>query len=100
VTFTSQYGLVRVADLPLISPGSESAPPQQPAPQNFAPEPAPQEPSPFAQSTPESSAAAPGGSTSRDDIFAALERLADLRQKNILTEEEFSAKKTELLSRL
>jgi hypothetical protein len=106
VTFTSQYGLVRVADLPLISPGGESAPPQQPAPQNFAPQepasqaPAPQEPSPFAQSTPESPAAAPGGFTSRDDIFAALERLADLRQKNILTEEEFSAKKTELLSRL
>jgi hypothetical protein len=105
VTFTSQYGLVRVADLPLISPGRETAPPppaqQEPAPQNFAPqEPTPQAPAPFAQSAPESFSAAPGGSTSRDDIFAALERLADLRQKNILTEEEFSAKKTELLSRL
>ena len=36
----------------------------------------------------------------KHDIFAALERLADLRQKNILTEEEFAAKKAELLSRL
>jgi hypothetical protein len=29
-----------------------------------------------------------------------IERLAELRQKGILTEEEFAAKKTELLSRL
>jgi hypothetical protein len=35
-----------------------------------------------------------------DDIFTMIERLAELRQKDILTEEEFAAKKTELLSRL
>jgi hypothetical protein len=35
-----------------------------------------------------------------DDILTTLERLADLRQKNILTEAEFAAKKAELLSRL
>lgn len=94
VTFTSQYGLVRVADLPLISPAGENAPP--PPAQAVAP----QESASFAQAAPEPFAAAPGGSASRDDIFAALERLADLRQKNILTEQEFAAKKTELLSRL
>jgi hypothetical protein len=37
---------------------------------------------------------------STDDIFALLERLADLRQKKIITDEEFAAKKTELLARL
>jgi hypothetical protein len=34
------------------------------------------------------------------DIFAQIEKLADLRAKNVLTEEEFSAKKAELLSRI
>jgi len=32
--------------------------------------------------------------------LTTIERLSDLRQKNILTEEEFAAKKAELLSRL
>jgi hypothetical protein len=35
-----------------------------------------------------------------EDIVKTIERLAELRQKNILTEEEFAAKKAELLSRL
>ena len=43
-------------------------------------------------------AAVPTGSA--DEIFARIERLAELRQKGILTEEEFAAKKTELLARL
>ncbi len=34
------------------------------------------------------------------DILGTVERLAELRRKDILTEEEFVAKKTELLSRL
>ncbi|MDI9846937.1 SHOCT domain-containing protein [Rhodoblastus sp. 17X3] len=93
VTFTSQYGLVRVADLPLVSPAGENASPPQSAP-------AQQQPAPFAPPAPEPVAAAPGGLASKDDIFSALERLADLRQKNILTEVEFAAKKAELLSRL
>jgi hypothetical protein len=37
---------------------------------------------------------------STDDILTMIERLSDLRQKNILTEEEFAAKKAELLNRL
>ena len=40
------------------------------------------------------------GTASADDIFAKIERLAELRQKGILTDEEFAAKKTELLSRI
>ncbi|MGO9006747.1 MAG: SHOCT domain-containing protein [Beijerinckiaceae bacterium] len=32
--------------------------------------------------------------------MSLIERLADLRQKNILTQEEFVAKKTELWGRL
>ena len=48
---------------------------------------------------PEPKDAAKGVATA-DDIFAKIERLADLRAKGILSGEEFAAKKTELLSRL
>jgi Short C-terminal domain len=98
LTFSSQFGLVRVDDLPLAAPLAEQAE-GKPAAKPFAAAP---ETAPFIS---------PGGSTtapiepptrkvSVDDIFTTIERLADLRQKNILTEEEFAAKKSELLSRL
>ncbi len=35
-----------------------------------------------------------------DDVFVQLEKLGDLKAKGILTEEEFNAKKTELLKKL
>jgi UDP-N-acetylmuramyl pentapeptide synthase len=35
-----------------------------------------------------------------DDIMATLEKLADLKGKGILTQEEFDAKKAELLKKL
>lgn len=35
-----------------------------------------------------------------DDIFTAIQRLGELRDRGLLTDEEFSAKKTELLARL
>lgn len=84
-TFTSQYGLVDVASLPVVSGGMQQPAPQampQPAPQ-YAPQAAPAAP-PLAQS----------------EIMSALEKLADLHAKGILTDGEFSAKKAELLSRL
>jgi hypothetical protein len=40
------------------------------------------------------------GATGSDDIFGKIERLADLRAKDIITAEEFEAKKAELLRRL
>jgi membrane protease subunit (stomatin/prohibitin family) len=43
-------------------------------------------------------AAAPG--IKPDEVMATLEKLADLKAKGILTEEEFSAKKAELLKKL
>ena len=35
-----------------------------------------------------------------DEVMATLEKLAELKQKGILTEDEFSAKKAELLKKL
>jgi hypothetical protein len=64
-----------------------------PAPPSVTPPPASvaATPKPMAEAT---------ASAGTIDIFATIERLAELRQKGILTEEEFVAKKSELLSRL
>ncbi len=95
LTFTSQFGVVRLSELALVSPRSDVSR---------------KTPSPAAASSPKPAAAAPAptGATSpspaanlgMEDIVKTIERLAELRQKNILTEDEFAAKKAELLSRL
>ena len=104
LTFTSQHGVVRVADLPRVDGAGG------PAPQVAAPLAAAAPPSVVAQppaavpAPPSAVAAAPappaGGITDDEVIFARIERLAELKQKGILTEEEFAAKKAELLARL
>jgi hypothetical protein len=81
LTFTSQHGTVSVSSLPIVSGGASPGPRAAPA---TAPPPA----TPRAETTQET------------DIFAKIERLADLHSRGILTEQEFSAKKAELLSRL
>lgn len=89
VTFTSQYGVVSVLSLPIISGdlAVQQAPMTAPAPAAAAPA--------------QANAAPPRSAPAQEaDIFAAIERLADLRQKGFITEQEFTAKKSELLSRL
>lgn len=99
LTFTSQFGLVRVADLPLVLSGNHdlhnpsAAQPSEPAPMR------PPAATPVERQPPQTPAATPAPA-STDDILTTIERLSDLRQKNILTETEFAAKKAELLSRL
>jgi hypothetical protein len=86
VTFTSQHGVVEVTSLPLIAEG----------PLGSLDERASASMRPAATSPPEPDiAAAPA-----TDILATLERLAEIRHKGILSEEEFAAKKAELLRRL
>jgi hypothetical protein len=107
LSFTSQYGTFTVGSLPLVSP----APTRPPAPEPAA-APAPAAPPAPAQSTepaertaapPPPAApparAAPAG-TDADAVLATLDRLGDLHQRGVLTDEEFAAKKAELLSRL
>lgn len=104
LTFTSQHGVVRVADLPRVA-GAGGPAPQAAAPlAAAAPPPLVAQPAAAVPAPPSAVAAAPappaGGITDDEVIFARIERLAGLKQKGILTEEEFAAKKAELLARL
>lgn len=87
LTFSSQYGLVRVADLREI--GAEAAAPMTPP-----------APSPQASSAPAPSTPSPKPPLAVDEILKIIESLGGLREKGILTEAEFAAKKGELLARL
>jgi hypothetical protein len=86
-SFTSQFGTFTVESLPIVSGGSQ----QMPAPSAPAPQAAPFVPN----------VASPAfGNELSGDVLATLERLGGLRDKGIVSEQEFQAKKAELLSRL
>ncbi|MDP3887088.1 SHOCT domain-containing protein [Hydrogenophaga sp.] len=80
LSFSSQYGLIDVASLPVISRDGMAVQAQTPLPGGFQ------------QNNPPD--------TGSQDIFAAIERLAGLHAKGLLTDAEFSTKKAELLARL
>ncbi|MDD2723794.1 MAG: SHOCT domain-containing protein [Methylovulum sp.] len=82
VTFTSQYGVVDVQNLPVISIDNIPVTTQTATTHSAAP----MDNNPF--------------SNQEADIFGAIEKLAGLREKGILTDIEFNNKKAELLSRL
>ncbi|EIE49248.1 hypothetical protein AL035_00060 [Salipiger aestuarii] len=111
LTFTSQYGTVRVADLPRVQLAGDAPrlqaepapqpscdepqlPARQPEPEPEYQQPAPDQPAPVQTTAP----AQPGSSA--DDVIGLILKLADLRDSGILSVEEFEAKKQELLSRL
>jgi hypothetical protein len=88
LTFTSQYGTISTLSLPLVSgPGL-----QQGSNTNFAAPPAPFTPAP--QQPQQTNNPAPS------DVVTLLEKLGQLRDAGILTPDEFTAKKTDLLGRL
>jgi hypothetical protein len=102
LSFTSQHGLVKISELDVVGQGGKE-PADTPAtgtssatvaPSKFAsPVPEPAEPHQAARPAPEAL-------QSDGDIFDKIERLAALHAKGILTDQEFEAKKSELLSRL
>lgn len=57
-------------------------------------------PAPPAAPAPSSEPAAPSGGSPADDATATLERLASLRDRGLITAEEYDAKKRELLERI
>jgi hypothetical protein len=93
LSFSSQYGLIDVASLPVISINGvpQNQPVFAPAPASTSPVNVPVAAKPFVSNTP---------TAAENDIFAMIDRLADLRSRSVLTEDEFITKKTELLSRL
>ena len=86
VTFTSQHGVVEVTSLPMIASGRLGSPDEGSMVSTR----------PTAAPAPQPDLAA----TQVTDIFVTLERLAELRHKGILSEEEFATKKSEVLRRL
>lgn len=85
ITLSSQYGIVDVNNLPVIS--IDNMPVQQATKQ--APTPV------YREESINTSQLLQEG-----DIFAAIEKLAGLKDKGILTDDEFNRKKAELLARL
>jgi len=79
LVFSTPGGTVSLASLPKLPLPGEAQPSEA-----TAVEPADQHPSP----------------PPTEDVLGALERLGELQRKGILTEEEFAAKKADLLSRL
>lgn len=91
LTFTSQFGTVRVNDLPIVrgerEMSGQAAAPQQPTRLTGG--------EPGANSGAQSAVSAGTG-----EILKLIEQLADLRSKGILSDSEFETKKAELLKRL
>ena len=85
LSFNSQYGLIDVARLPVVSVDGVAPVPQ--ASQAVQPAPAAAQPS-------------NPGMAGDLDIFATIDKLAELRSRNVLTDAEFETKKAELLARL
>ncbi|MDY6992602.1 MAG: SHOCT domain-containing protein [Pseudomonadota bacterium] len=79
-TFTTQNGVIKVADLPIIS--LDGVPLQ------------------IKQAAAHSQNTSTTPSKKQAEVFEKIEKLAELKQKGILSEDEFAVKKSELLSKL
>lgn len=94
-SFTSQFGTFDVSSLRELGAQQVAETPVAAPVPEYQPEPAP-------QFTPQPPAPAQTSGVSGDSaaIIAAIESLAGLRERGILSDEEFSVKKAELLGRL
>jgi Short C-terminal domain len=84
LSFSTHLGGIDVSGLPIVSGASGTRP----------------SPEPTHKPAEEQQAATSRTAIGHEDILAAIERLAGLHARGILTEAEFSAKKAELLGRL
>jgi hypothetical protein len=98
LSFSSQFGTFGVDSLPVVNPGGA----QEPLPfvasssSGYGNEPAPSN----VYSSPNAPPPSSSGNTGSGDIIQAIEKLGQLRERGILTDEEFRSKKAELLGRL
>ncbi len=88
LSFSSQYGLIDVGSLPIISVDGVTPTTTNNTSSNTS------------FNAPTANIQPPVNNTAENDIFAMIDKLADLRNRAILTEEEFTSKKMELLARL
>lgn len=89
LSFNSQYGLVDLSSLDEVTAAQpDEVPAQDLATRGTAPAETPPRTTPLQTQKPD------------DDIFGKIEKLAALHAKGILTDDEFQAKKAELLARL
>lgn len=96
LTFTSQHGLVRLTDLPVVSTqGQTHHPSDDTSHSQHHHVSSKREQTVLTSPPPQAS-----GPPSEEDVIGKLERLSALRDKGILSEEEFAAKKAELLARI
>lgn len=105
LTFSSQYGTIAVSSLPIIS--SNGTPPTPTVQNNFvapAPHVVNNQPSQSNENPVNTQKMtheqAPANTQSSNDITKMIEQLASLHSAGILTDAEFSSKKTELLDRI
>ncbi|GAA4394564.1 SHOCT domain-containing protein [Tsukamurella soli] len=105
VRFTSQLGTFAVSSLPELGAQQVSeTPAAAPAPKHrstpgTAPQVAPEPTGPVPRAS-EPTPATPGTPDDPSVIVATIESLAELHRRGILTDDEFAAKKAELLGRL
>jgi len=95
LTFTSQHGTLDLLSLPIVA-GFEPPPAASDSGIKKSPPTETQHAEVSQTKTQHSEVAQP----EQNDIFAKIERLAELKQKGIITEAEFTEKKKELLSRV
>lgn len=93
IGFTSQYGTVDLRQLPIVSGGA----PAQAAPTYVEPA---HESAPMYAEPQRESAPAFTPNDNEQDVFSKIERLAALKERGLISEAEFAAKKTELLARI
>lgn len=100
LSFNSQHGLIDVARLPVISVDgiAQQAPIAPRASVSYEPQASNMSTSQAPSLINNSLLPQPGNPGG--DVFATIERLAELRAKGVLSDDEFNSKKAELLARL
>ncbi|MGI4848352.1 MAG: SHOCT domain-containing protein [Janthinobacterium lividum] len=105
LAFTSQHGVIKLDSLPQVDADESAASAAKKPESQHAQAPSHQASQAAASSNGGTPAHHAGQSSSHGapasaDVFMLIEKLADLRTKGLLNEDEFLAKKTELLGRL